>query len=744
MNGKPLISLCVITGNCEDFIDRFLDSFGPVFDELCIVRAVGNLIADRTLIKARAWCWEHNKRFRHGEYANQDHAIDWPHVDNFAAARQQAFDLGTAPYLMWADMDDVFEGNAQVIRDFAARGNYPGLIVPYKIFAKGLVVNRVRVMARDAGHWHFPVHEDFRFKIEPASIIQDERCAVIHMPKMDGSKNSTGRNLRILESMDLEAMPTGMLYHLHTELILAQRIEESVEVAKMALARPDIGRPEKYEIFLNFAEASKDDAQKEQFLNQAYLTDPTRREALGLMSVVTLRLGDNQRSLAYARQMMATAAPNEIAWNERSAIYGWIGQDIYAQALRANNHFDEAEKVRRAAFHAAGGPLIALVHATRGRPVQAAATRKKWLELATYPERIEHIFVFDDDDQESKRLKAMHHLCIAPGGGCVAAWNIGCFATQAPIILQLSDDWTPPPQWDKLILERIGDIGKPKVLAVNDGFRRDDLICMAICTREYFMEDWFLFHPQFKGVYSDNWFTELAYRRGVVIQAKDLVFTHHHPIATGAQPDATYLAQNSPQAYHDGKATLEYLQRGNDWSSVPGWFNYWSFYDIMARRLKDGDRVCEIGVWLGRSIIYLAQACQRLGKNVRFIAVDHFKGEAGQPEHEETVRQNGGSIFTAFNANIGRCGVHELIDVLPGSSVDMAAEVGNGSLAFCFIDAAHDYESAKADIAAWLPKVRKGGILAGHDFQHEPVKRAVKEAFGKRFKESHPVWFTEV
>jgi hypothetical protein len=51
---------------------------------------------------------------------------------------------------------------------------------------------------------------------------------------------------------------------------------------------------------------------------------------------------------------------------------------------------------------------------------------------------------------------------------------------------------------------------------------------------------------------------------------------------------------------------------------------------------------------------------------------------------------------------------------------------------FVFIDADHSYEGCKADIEAWLPKVKKGGWICGHDYDnpHFPafgVTRAVQE-----------------
>jgi hypothetical protein len=50
------------------------------------------------------------------------------------------------------------------------------------------------------------------------------------------------------------------------------------------------------------------------------------------------------------------------------------------------------------------------------------------------------------------------------------------------------------------------------------------------------------------------------------------------------------------------------------------------------------------------------------------------------------------------------------------------------SLDFIYIDATHDYEGVKADLAAWWPKLKPGGIMAGHDYADDcGVPRAVNE-----------------
>lgn len=64
-------------------------------------------------------------------------------------------------------------------------------------------------------------------------------------------------------------------------------------------------------------------------------------------------------------------------------------------------------------------------------------------------------------------------------------------------------------------------------------------------------------------------------------------------------------------------------------------------------------------------------------------------------------------------------------EVVKSFSVDASRRFEDESLDFIYLDAAHDYKSVKEDIEAWVPKVRIGGAISGHDYYNE-VGRAGK------------------
>lgn len=66
-------------------------------------------------------------------------------------------------------------------------------------------------------------------------------------------------------------------------------------------------------------------------------------------------------------------------------------------------------------------------------------------------------------------------------------------------------------------------------------------------------------------------------------------------------------------------------------------------------------------------------------------------------------------------------------------------------LDFVYIDADHRYEAVKADIIAWLPKVKHGGYICGHDYgEKEGVTKAVDELFPDAEIDTDYTWFVRV
>jgi predicted O-methyltransferase YrrM len=85
--------------------------------------------------------------------------------------------------------------------------------------------------------------------------------------------------------------------------------------------------------------------------------------------------------------------------------------------------------------------------------------------------------------------------------------------------------------------------------------------------------------------------------------------------------------------------------------------------------------------------------------------------------------------------------------ILRMDSALAASMFPDGYFDMVYIDADHRYEFVLLDIKSWLPKVRKGGILGGHDYgcHGTPgVKKAVDECFMEVEQFDHYVWIKRV
>ena len=166
--------------------------------------------------------------------------------------------------------------------------------------------------------------------------------------------------------------------------------------------------------------------------------------------------------------------------------------------------------------------------------------------------------------------------------------------------------------------------------------------------------------------------------------------------------------------------------------TVDGFFNVGDFeyYKKVVANAANVSHFVEVGSYKGRSSSYMAVEIANSRKQITFDCVDTWQGseehQAGQLFQDVDVVNN--RLYDVFLKNMEP--VKGFYNAKRMSSLEAAATYADASIDMVFIDAAHDYDSVYADILAWAPKVKSGGIISGHDFPHPPVRRAVDELLG--------------
>lgn len=167
------------------------------------------------------------------------------------------------------------------------------------------------------------------------------------------------------------------------------------------------------------------------------------------------------------------------------------------------------------------------------------------------------------------------------------------------------------------------------------------------------------------------------------------------------------------------------------WHEIDGWFNWRSAQEEAVSSFPDGSRFIEVGTYLGRSLCSLAEVVERSGKNIHVIGIDTCRGSGpeGAREkdyHASAVADGGGTFAGALHRNVLDCGFGENITLIISDSLSAAQLFSDASLEWVHLDARHDYASVRADVEAWLPKVKASGWLSGDDYDEQKWPEVVK------------------
>lgn len=146
---------------------------------------------------------------------------------------------------------------------------------------------------------------------------------------------------------------------------------------------------------------------------------------------------------------------------------------------------------------------------------------------------------------------------------------------------------------------------------------------------------------------------------------------------------------------------------------VEGWMTRGqsdALYEAAARAPRGGT-IVEIGSFQGRSTIVLATAAD---PSVRIVAVDPHAGNDRGPQEIDGFVAEAADDHARFNANLAAAGVADRVTHLRKFSHDALGDVA-GAIDVLYIDGAHRYAPARADIAEWGQRVNRGGTLLIHD-----------------------------
>jgi hypothetical protein len=135
----------------------------------------------------------------------------------------------------------------------------------------------------------------------------------------------------------------------------------------------------------------------------------------------------------------------------------------------------------------------------------------------------------------------------------------------------------------------------------------------------------------------------------------------------------------------------------------------------------------EIGVERGVNAEYLLKGMPEL----TLFCVDCWQPYEGYREGRHYSAARLDSFYELTKTRLAAFGARVVLR--KQFSVEAAAKFADESLDFVFIDANHSFNSCAEDLAVWSPKVKKGGIISGHDFYNKElvyecveVERAVR------------------
>jgi hypothetical protein len=176
--------------------------------------------------------------------------------------------------------------------------------------------------------------------------------------------------------------------------------------------------------------------------------------------------------------------------------------------------------------------------------------------------------------------------------------------------------------------------------------------------------------------------------------------------------------------------------------------------------LPEGDRIHLLsgGILANQDAQAIGDVYQRLCEESRpplsVVEVGSAAGRGSTRIGASAIRRVGGRLFCidpwtdndwyfAFLANLRIFDIESIVTPIRSPSLEAAVLFEDHSLDAVFLDGSHLYDDVRRDIEVWSPKVRKGGILFGHDLNDLPSRFVRSELLEARSNNQADVTYVD-
>jgi len=381
----PHLTLCFIAYREHATINRFLEAWRPYYDEISFVSALGTSEDDGTAQAVADYCEAQAIRCYRDTYVNAP-GRKWPHVDDFAAARQLSFDQTETRlnnnWLFWADVDDLPSGDPETFRRAASDANVDILRFPYDVPDAGKMVMRERLVRGAVWprcKWSGAIHEVIA-KEDAVTMADSQAMRWLHQPTSAKEKDPK-RNLRILNT-SLNDAPMHMFY-VAQEYAASCNVPLMQRYARIFLTLPGADKAMLYQARLWLCKAADSKAEASEHALAAYWLYPYA-EALAALVKCAMQEDDARKAAHFCYLLNACPIPAELIWCHEPRWYSWARRDLYRRVQRLLGEWVDD-----------GWGRLAFIRASD--PGAAVQLREVWMAHASYEDLPDIGFVAEND-----------------------------------------------------------------------------------------------------------------------------------------------------------------------------------------------------------------------------------------------------------------------------------------------------------------------------------------------------------